>query len=244
MAEERSLSLVAVLRVSEGRLLATSSGPEVATILVKPDDAMALMVLGHGAGTPIYSPLMVQMAEALATGGIATLRYNYPYSGGIETVFSPGMIDPLDMLLATASSAVNAARSLSLDLPLFLGGRSMSSQVMSLALTREDWPDIRGVALYVFPTRWHILLDDTVDHLQRVPVPMLFVQGGRDEELCDLRELRPVVDAPGNRASLHIIADADHSYDLSTGSGGTRSDALSEVASVTAEWMRGQLGYT
>lgn len=47
-------------------MLATSKGPEVATILVVPEDAIALMVLGHGAGTPIYRPLMVQMAEALA----------------------------------------------------------------------------------------------------------------------------------------------------------------------------------
>ena len=234
---------MAVLRVAEDRLLATSNGPEVATILVNPDDAMALMVLGHGAGTPIHTSLMVQMAEALAVRGIATLRYNYPYSERIETIFSPDMIDPLDVLLTTVSSAVNAARSLSLDLPLFLGGRSMSSQVMSLALIREDWPEVRGVALYVFPTRWHILLDDTISHLQRVPVPMVFVQGGRDEELCDLRKLQPVVDGLGNRASLHVIEDADHSYYLPTGPGGTRSDALPEVASVTAEWMRRQLGY-
>ena len=92
---------------------------------------MALMVLGHGAGTPIHTPLMVQMAEALAVRGIATLRYNYPYSESIETIFSPDIIDPLDVLLTTASSAVNAARSLSLDLTLFLGGRSMSSQVIT-----------------------------------------------------------------------------------------------------------------
>ena len=57
---------MAAVRVSESRMLATSKGPEVATILVVSEDAIALMVLGHGAGTPIYRPLMVQMAEALA----------------------------------------------------------------------------------------------------------------------------------------------------------------------------------
>ena len=231
---------VAATRVTEGRLLAAPHGPEVSTILVEPDDAMALLVLAHGAGTPIDRPLMVQMAEALAGQGIATFRYNYPYSEGMTT-YSPGMIDPLDILLATTISAKSAAEGLSPDLPLFLGGRSMSSQVVSLALTREEWPEVRGVVLYVFPMRWHLLREDTVGHLQRVPVPMLFVQGGRDEEFTDLGELQPVLDGLGDRASLHVIEGADHFYDMPIGSGRTRLDALSEVASVTVEWIRRQL---
>ena len=231
---------VAATRVTEGRLLATPHGPEVSTILVEPDDALALMVLGHGSGTPIYRPLMVQLAEALAGQGVATFRYNYPYSEGMIT-YSPGMIDPLDVLLATTTSAKSAAERLSLDLQLFLGGRLMSSHVVSLALTREDWPEVRGVVLYVFPMRWHLLLGDPVSHLRRVPVPMLFVQGGRDEEFTDLGELQPVLDGLGDRASLHVIEGADHFYDLPAGAGRTRLDALSEVASVTVEWIRRQL---
>ena len=117
----------------------------------------------------------------------------------------------------------------------------MSSQVVSLALSRERWPDVRGVVLYVFPMRWRNLLDDTVGHLQRVPAPMLFVQGSRDEEFTDLRELQPVMDRLATRATLHVIEDADHFYDMPAGSDRTRSDALSEVASVTARWMRRQL---
>ena len=183
-----------MVRITESRLLATSNGPEVAAILVEPDDAIALMVLGHGSATPICRPLMVQMAEALADQRIATLRYNYPYSESIETACPPDMINPLDILLATTIAAKNAAKAMSPDLPLFLGGRSMSSQVVSLAMARENWPDVRGVALYVFPMRWRKLLDDTVSHLQRVPAPMLFVQGGRDEEYTDLRELQPVLE--------------------------------------------------
>ncbi len=219
---------------------AAPCGTEVSTVLVEPDDALALMVLGHGAGTPIHGAVMVQMAEALAHQKIATFRYNYPYS---ETMakYSPELIDPLDVLLATTSSAMNAARALSADLPLFLGGRSMSSQVVSLAMAREKWPDVRGVALYVFPMRWWNLLEDPVVHLQQVHVPLLFVQGGRDERFCDLQELQPVVDELGSRASLHIVEGADHFYDMPAKSGRTRLDALSEVASITADWVHRQL---
>lgn len=226
--------------VRESKIHAAPRGTEVSTVLLEPDDAIALMVLGHGAGTPIHRPVMVQMAEALAGRKIATFRYNHPYSETM-TAYSPGMIDPLDVLLATTSSALNAARELSSGLPLFLGGRSMSSQVVSLAMALENWPDVRGVVLYVFPMRWRNLLADTVGHLQQVRAPMLFVQGGRDERFCELRELRPVVDGLCNKASLHVVEGADHFYDMPSESGRTRLDALSEVASITAAWVRRQL---
>lgn len=226
--------------VRESKIRSAPCGTEVSTVLVEPDDAIALMVLGHGAGTPIHRPVMVQMAEALAYQRIATFRYNYPYSESM-TAYSPDLIDPLDMLLATTDSAMSAARRLLPGLPLLLGGRSMSSQVVSLAMARENWPDVRGVALYVFPMRWRNLLGDTVGHLQQVRVPMLFVQGGRDEKFCDLREFHPVVDGLGNKASLHVVEGADHFYDIQAESGRTRADALSEVASVTAAWILRQL---
>lgn len=227
-----------MVRVTEHRVRVTPEGPEVDAVLVEPDDAAALMVLGHGAGTPIRTPLMAQLASALAERGVGTFRYNYPYSQR-TTVFREDMVDPLDVLLATTAAAVAAAEALRPDLALFLGGRSMSSQVVSLALTREQRPRIRGVVLYVFPVRWHLLLQDTISHLHRVPVPMLFVQGSRDEE-TDLLELRSVLDQIGDNASLHVIEGADHSYELPVEFGRTRSDALLEVATVTAAWMRAQ----
>ena len=223
------------------RRLPVGSDSEVAAILVEPEDAIALMVLGHGAGTPMQSPVMAQMAEALAGERISTFRYNYPYSERMEAAYSPATIDSLDVLLTTASAARNAAKALSPSLPLFLGGRSMSSQVMSFAMANERWADVRGVVLYVFPMRWRVVLDDTISHLRRVQAPMLFVQGDRDDDNTDLRELRPVLDGLGHRATLHVVVGADHGYDLPSTSGRTRLDALSEVASVTAAWVRRQL---
>ncbi len=183
-------------RVSETRLMAIDNGPDVSAVSVMPSPAIAMMVLGHGAGTPIHNPLMAELAEALASHGIASLRYNYPYSEGIVTDYSRGVLDPLDVLISTTSSAKRAAKDVSPDLPLFLGGRSMSSQVMTVAMAREDWPDVRGVVLYVFPMRWHDLLEDTVSHLQQVPTPMLFVQGSCDD-LTDVGELRVVLEGIG-----------------------------------------------
>ena len=228
------------VKVTESSMAVSSNGTEVTTFLVEPDDAVALMVLGHGSGTPAHYPLMVEMAEALADQRIATFRYNYPYSEGM-TAYDPNEIDTLDVLLATTRAARAAAASLSLDLPLFIGGRSMSSQVVSLAMSQEHWSDIHGVVLYVFPMRWQVLLEDTVGHLRQVPAPMLFVQGGRDEEYANVQELQTVLDNLEGRASLHVVEGADHDYDLPPKSGRTRSDALKEVAAVTAKWVQNTL---
>ena len=116
---------------------ATPKGPAVPGLLVQPHNPLALMLFGHGAGTPMHAPLMHQMSAALAARGVATFRYNYPYSQRLDVGYTEDLIDPLDVLLATTRAAMNSAQALSPNLPLFLGGRSMSSQVMSLALARQ-----------------------------------------------------------------------------------------------------------
>ena len=228
------------MATTEHKLLATPSGPEVTAVLVEPDDALALLVLGPGAGTPIHRPLMAQLANVLSQHGVATFRYNYPY-GEREQVYAMEDIDPLEVLLATTTSAREAAQALLPDVPLFLGGRSMSAQVVSLALTREDWPEVHGAVLYVFPSRWRHVMVDTVGHLQHVPAPMLFVQGSRDEDEAPLAELTSVLDGLEGRATLHVIEGANHSYEMPEGSERTQAEAIEEAATATATWMRAHL---
>ena len=234
---------------------------------MQPHNAFALMVFGHGAGTPMRAPLMNQMAKALAHQGIATFRYDYPYSHRLEADYTEDLIDPLDVLLATTRAAIHAAQALTPDLPLFLAGRSMSSQVMSLLLAQEPCPHVRGLILYVFPMRWRVLLQNTVTHLPQVPVPMLFIQGDRDHEFADLTELQPVIEnlapqsvrgepgrrlrrpvsnhpsgtAPTPRATLHVIPGANHSFELPPQSNQTQHHALTQTATTTATWIRQQL---
>ena len=228
------------MATTEHKLIATPGGPEVTAVLVEPDDAFALLMLGPGAGTPIHRPLMVQLADALAQHGVASFRYNYPY-GERGQVYAVEHIDPLDVLLTTTTSAKAAAQALLPDLPLFLGGRSMSAQLVSLVLTHEEWPEVRGAVLYVFPNRWRHVMDDTISHLRQVPTPMLFVQGSRDEEEAPLAELKSVLDGLGGRATLHVIEGANHSYEMPEGSEWTQTDAIEDAAAATAIWIEAQL---
>ncbi|MYD92293.1 MAG: hypothetical protein F4Y02_01090 [Chloroflexi bacterium] len=203
------------------------------------------------------APLMHHMAEALAHHHIATFRYDYPYSHRLESGYTEDLIDPLKVLLQTTRAATQAAHDRAPDLPLFLAGRSMSGQVMSLLLAREPLPHVGGLICYVYPNRWRALLPDTVAHLPNVPVPMLFIQGARDPEYCNLTQLQAVLAELGTQSvrgeparsarravsnhTLHVIPDADHAFQLPPDSSSTHHDAIREATSTTATWIHHQL---
>lgn len=74
------------------------------------------------------------------------------------------------------------------------------------------------------------------DHLDRVRQPMLFLQGTRDR-LAGLELLEPVLDRLGDRATLHVVEGADHSFGVLKRSGRTGDEVLDELAEATAEWL-------
>jgi predicted alpha/beta-hydrolase family hydrolase len=76
---------------------------------------------------------------------------------------------------------------------------------------------------------------ERADHLARVEVPMLFLQGTRDR-LASLELLRPVVERLGPRATLHVLEGADHGFDVLRRSGRTPDDVLEEMARTVAAW--------
>ena len=229
------------MKVIETTFRATPTGPHLPALLLQPNNPLALIVFGHGAGTPMRAPLMHRMAEALARHHIATVRYDYPYSHRLQAGYTEDLIDPLEVLLATTRAAIQAAQALAPDLPLFLAGRSMSGQVMSLLLAREPLPHVRGLICYVYPNRWRALLPDTLAHLPHVPVPMLFIQGARDPEYCDLTQLQSVLNNLVPNATLRVIPGADHSFTPPPNAERTEHDNITQAAHHTATWIHHQL---
>ena len=73
------------------------------------------------------------------------------------------------------------------------------------------------------------------DHLSRVDLPLLFLQGTRDA-LADLPLLRPVVERLGERATLHVVEHADHMFHVLKRSGRTDDEVLDELAVTIAAW--------
>src|SRR5690348_13115588 len=98
------MSTTATATPVEMRFVATEEKGEVSALLLRPDDARALVVLGHGSGTNMRHPFLEGLSGALAAAGIATFRYQFPYTerGG-------GGLDARPVLMATVRSAVAAA---------------------------------------------------------------------------------------------------------------------------------------
>jgi predicted alpha/beta-hydrolase family hydrolase len=208
------------------------------TLLLRPERAWALYVFAHGAGAGMKHPFMQAMADALAAEGIASLRYDFPY-----TAQGKRRIDPPAVLHTAVREAV--ARAAEQKLPLFAGGKSMGGRMTSQAQALQPLPGVRGLAFVGFPLhparRASTNSGETArpsteraDHLRGVGVPMLFLQGTRDD-LADLSLLTPIVEALPN-ATLHVVDGADHSFHVLKRSGRTDAEVLRELAQSFAAW--------
>lgn len=216
---------------TELKFQASRSAGEVSALLERPPGARWLMVLGHGAGAGMRHHFMEDAALALAARGIATFRYQFPY---VEN--RSRRPDPQPILLATVQSAVQAARAAAADLPLLAGGKSMGGRMTSLACAKDPSSDVRGLIFFGFPLHPPgAPATERAEHLERVQVPMLFLQGTRDK-LADLGLLRPVIERLGSRATLHVVEGADHSFEMLKRSGRTAADVLEELARTAASW--------
>jgi len=204
---------------------------EVSGLLDLPADARSLYVLAHGAGAGMRHPFMEDASRLLAAHGIASFRYQFPY-----TEQKSRRVDPQPILLSTVRSAVAAAREAAPDLPILAGGKSMGGRMTSLAASREPYLDVKGIVFFGFPLHpAGAPGTERAEHLSGVTTPMLFLQGTRDK-LADLELLRPIVERLGDRATLHVVEGADHGFDMLKRSGRLAVDVLEELARTVAVW--------
>ncbi|HET9653680.1 MAG TPA: alpha/beta family hydrolase, partial [Usitatibacter sp.] len=122
--------------------------------------------------------------------------------------------------------------------PLFAGGKSFGGRMTSQAQASSPLPDVRGIVFVGFPL--HAAGKpgaERANHLFDVKVPMLFVQGSRDD-LADLSLFAPIVERLGDRATLHVVDQADHSFHVPARSGRTEAQVRAEILDVMAAWMR------
>jgi predicted alpha/beta-hydrolase family hydrolase len=203
----------------------------VSGLLDRPPDARALLVLAHGAGAGMLHPFLNAMAARLAEREVATFRYQFPYMDARRR-----RPDPPDTIVAGVRAAVDEAGRLAPDLPLFAGGKSFGGRMTSTAQSGEPLPGVRGLVFLGFPLHPPGRPGTSrADHLDGVAIPMLFLQGTRDE-FAGLDELRPVVRRLGPRATLHVVDGADHSFHVLKRSGRTDAKVLHELAEAIAQW--------
>jgi predicted alpha/beta-hydrolase family hydrolase len=204
----------------------------ISGLLVRPADAKALYLFAHGAGAGMTHKAMESNAQGLAERGIATLRYQFPY-------MEKGSRRPDPPRIAHAAVRAAAAKAIELkpDLPLFAGGRSFGGRMTSQAQAIEPLPEVRGLAFLGFPLHPAGKRGvERAEHLTKVEVPMLFVSGDRDA-LAELDLLKSVVASLCDRATLHLVANADHSFRVAAKSGRTAADAEAEALDALTAWI-------
>ena len=200
-------------------------------LLVRPHDARLLYVLAHGAGAGMRHHFLAQATDVFAGRGIATYRYEFPYmQAGKSRPDSPGVAE------AAVRKAVAAAAHAAPGLPLIAGGKSFGGRMTSQAQGHEPLPGVRGLVFLGFPLHPPGKPGTTrAEHLKSIDIPLLFLQGTRDE-FAQLDLLQQVVTGLGDRATLHLIEEGDHSFNVPKRTGKTEADVMNELADTIQEW--------
>jgi uncharacterized protein len=204
----------------------------VSALLAAPPTARACYVLAHGAGAGMTHPFMAAVTAGLFTRGIATLRYQFPYMEAGKK-----RPDPPALAHATVRAAVAAAARELPALPLIAGGKSFGGRMTSQAQAASPLPGVRGLVFLGFPLHPAGRPSrERAQHLAAIDVPMLFLQGTRDE-LARLDEIEPVIAALGARATLRLFEDADHSFHVPRRSGRTDAQVLGGALDALSAWI-------
>lgn len=210
----------------------------VSALLTAPAGARACHVLAHGAGAGMTHPFMAAVAEGLAERGIATLRYQFPYiERGSKRPDSPKVAQ------AAVRAAVAAAARLAPGIPLIAGGKSFGGRMTSQAQANDPLPAVRGLVFLGFPLHPPGQPSESrAQHLVGVQVPMLFLQGTRDD-FAKLDLIEPVVARLGDRAELKLFRDADHSFHVPARSGRTDAEVRGDLTRTLATWIDAVIGH-
>lgn len=225
MAEKRSAA-------KEIQFVVSEKAGVVSGLLLRPEQAVSLLVFAHGAGAGMRHRFIEDLSQKLADLGVATLRYQFPYME--KRIKRP---DSEGVLIVAVQAAVAAAEKYSDGLPIFAGGKSMGGRLTSLAAAKASLGSVRGLIYFGFPLHAPGTPSaERGEHLADVRLPMLFVQGSRDA-LADLKLLKPLCADLDGRAELFVVEGGDHSFHVLKRSGRSDNEVLDEVAEKTSSWI-------
>lgn len=208
--------------------LSLKVSPAIGTVsaeLITGQQSKGIMVLAHGAGAGMQHSFMVTLAQSLAEEGIATLRFNFPF-----TENKKGRPDTPAVAHQTIEAAILKAQKLFPKLPLFVSGKSFGGRMTSQYMAAKPNNAVKGIIFYGFPL--HAPGKPSIEraeHLKDVRAPMLFLQGSRDEfatwklitKVCSSLPL----------AELIKIEGANHGFKAG------KQDIMKQLTALTNEWI-------
>jgi len=208
--------------------LSLSVSPDIGTVSAEyfvPEKPICIMTLAHGAGAGMNHAFMVDIARSLAGLGIATLRFNFPF---IEQ--KKRRPDFPAVAHKTVAAAIEDAHQKFPSLPLFVSGKSFGGRMSSQYLATQASTAVKGIVFFGFPL--HPAGKPSVEraeHLKDVKVPMLFLQGTKDE-LATFSLIEGVCKGLP-LSTLVSIEGADHAFKAG------KRDTISMLANASKEWI-------
>ena len=191
----------------------------------------AVFILAHGAGAGQQSGFIVEAARGLASRSITTATFDFPYITAKRKV-----PDRAPVLEQAWRDAIQAARSQSNDLPIFIGGKSMGGRIASQVAAQGGVGMLKGLVFFGYPLHPPGRPEQMRDaHLPQIREPMLFVQGERDQfgGRDEIRALLPRL----QHATVHDIEGGDHSFRVPGGKA-RQQQVFIEALDAAAAWMR------
>jgi predicted alpha/beta-hydrolase family hydrolase len=202
--------------------------PSVGMVSAKyivPEKPKCIFTLAHGAGAGMDHSFMETLADALSNVGMATLRFNFPF-----TENKKGRPDSPAIAHLTIEAAIKKARELNPKLPLFVSGKSFGGRMSSQYLAEHPDPSVKGIIFYGFPLHPSGKPStERADHLKALKIPMLFLQGSKDT-LATWPLIKTVCESL-RKATLVKLEGADHSFKAG------KTDVMSLLVNETKKWV-------
>jgi predicted alpha/beta-hydrolase family hydrolase len=185
----------------------TVKGP-VSARYARPRSPFATIVVAHGAGAGMDHPFLVGFARACVEEHMATLRFNFPY------VESGRRSPDTEAVLRDAwRAAFEAAVARRKREPVWASGKSLGGRIASMAAADGEIAPA-GLVFLGYPLHPPGKPERVRDeHLYRVGVPMLFLQGTSDP-FASAELLLRVVEKLGDRARLVPFEGGGHSFEV------------------------------
>ena len=213
--------------------LSIKISPAIGTVSAEsivPQKSKCIMTIAHGAGAGMHHSFMVALAQSLSEEGIATLRFNFPF-----TENKKGRPDTPAVAHQTIEAAILKAQKLFPKLPLFVAGKSFGGRMTSQYMATHPNDAINGIIFYGFPL--HAPGKPSIEraeHLKDVKIQMLFLQGSKDEFATP--KLIASVTSSLPLAELIKIEGANHGFKAG------KQDNIKLLSTITKDWVEKRLG--
>ena len=184
-------------------------------------------VYAPGAGSNMHDPFGSYAARELASHGVTTVRFQFPYMEAGRR--GPDRPPVLEVAWRAVIAVVRDT-----ETRLVVGGRSMGGRIASQVVVENV--EVDALALFAYPLHLPGKPEQTRDaHLAQISVPVLFCSGMNDAFGSPDKLRTAARKAP--RATLHLLEGADHGFTTHRSSGRSREDVWAEAVEAMVEWL-------